>query len=147
MTINLNTDDILNKVKLLSEYEGRDARDANGVSIFDKVLVTEQDEDLVRPYITQGIDSLESALGSLLDDSSKSADGKTVILELKGNTPTAKKATEITTTMEEVVTAHVMFNWFSERKPDRVEFYKLLIETMTNTAIRLVAQRKKPILC
>lgn len=131
--------DIINKVKMLSSYEGRDYA-PDGDNQYIKVKITTQDEPLVKEYISTAIDTL---LGSLLHIGySISETDASATITYNGYTRTdISRASRYIT---EAIIAYVMSSWLAERRPTRVDHYSALYTSMLDMAMKNLVEKGSP---
>ena len=73
MDINIDITGVFDKVKMLSSFVGRNSYDNEANSLFDKILVTNQDKPLLEKYMYDGIENLVNLLGEYCSSSSQSS--------------------------------------------------------------------------
>lgn len=136
LTIQIDYDDIMERCKMLSSYEGRDRHDANGQSLYEKVVITEQDEQLINGYISQSLLAAREQLADMIatvDDETDGEETWTINPQRRYNSKGSKNLTKHLT---EALAASVMTAWLTYNSvDDRSGFY----QTVYENEIRLIS--------
>lgn len=140
MGIIITYSDIINKVKMLSSYEGRDYA-PDGDNQYIKVKITTQDEPLIKEYISTAINTL---LGSLLHIGYSISETEASATITYNGDNTRTDISRAKRYVEEAIVANVMASWLAERRPTRVDHYSALYTSMLEMALKTMLTKTAP---
>lgn len=131
--------DIMETCKDLALYEAGRLKDGNGESMYDSVIIGEQDEEAVRRFVQIGCAELSSLLRYATDG--VELDGDTVCLrfieEKNRNLPSAN-------TVVHTLASMAMALWLEDKSQSRSESYRAIAGNMVK-AVKKSINRKRPI--
>jgi hypothetical protein len=122
--------DILERCKMLSSYEGRDRYDANGTGIYEKVIITEQDEPLINSYLSQSLLALRERLEDMIEAVDDTTAGQeTWTMKFQQKRYDSKGYKGLVTHLGEALASSVMTAWLNfVGVQDRASFYQTVYE-------------------
>lgn len=132
---------ILTQVKRFSAFEGREAADASGQSQFQKVLITEQDEDLINDYMKQGIGLVLGSVSEMIAGIVYNGDTSEVWTLKDSGYNHAVLGGALEQHVREAISAYIMSQWISNKIPEREPFYTRLFGSMLDMAKKNIFSR------
>lgn len=115
---------IIDRCKMLSAFEGGEATAGDGQSRFPDIIITRQDEPLVKSYIDQAVQQTYNKLEKIIASTS-SALTDALSWTLRSDTlwPEAKSGRQLDRHIEETIVAWTMQCWLDYKHSERSKFY------------------------
>lgn len=141
--IDIRYSDVMEQLRKLSSFEGREAVDSMGSSMYPELHITGQDEDLLKDYAKQGAGELAALLGSIVAADTHDAEG--IRIELGQLDCTRFSSDMMAQLSKEAVSAYAMSKWMLLKKQkERMEFYNGLFSDMVEACKRTTYKKRKP---
>lgn len=132
---------------MLAAFEGKDYVNAEGESMFINVIITEQDEELIKTYIRQATKALAEKFERMIVDSSEDNESFTWSLRTDETRYPSTQINNLIKHIKEAIVSYIMVNWLAERKADRVTMYTELwngsVELAAKNIFRKAAPRRR----
>lgn len=132
----------MEKCKMLSSYEGRDASSESGESIYLKVKITEQDEPLLRSYMEKAARMIEERISRMMVSSEYGADG--FRWRMRTDETRWNKLRDFGGNVLEAVVSYAMGEWMSDKIPGRTEMYKGMFADMSVMVVKNIFFKMPP---
>lgn len=132
----------LDRCKMLSSYEGRDAVGESGDSLYLNVKITEQDEPLIRKHLEDAARALEEQMARMIVSAAYNDDG--FVWELRTDMTRWNKLRAFGGNVLEAVVSHAMSEWLTDKVPARTEMYKNLFTDMGKMAVNNLFAKMPP---
>ena len=158
-TIDYKYSEAFDKCVMMSAFEGRNAVDANGDSVYQTVKIVDQDADLLNAYFAEAARLLEETFAPVVTESSyvdkESTDETTKVTSYPGfkmvldrdEDRWAGGKRDFKRYLTEALSSYAMWQWLTDKLPERANVYGELWQQMslatTNALHRLNAPRKK----
>lgn len=139
MTIELT--DILTQVQMLSAFEGRRIVDANGQSMFEEVLVTEQDSDFISHLVDDCCTAIHAAARYAFNEVVYDDGEVTLTFNHRSAMAESASAEKVAT---EVVSAYVMQHWLEDKSAERSKAYEQMFADLLASLVRLAHSKRAP---
>lgn len=141
--IDIRYADVMEQLRKLSSFEGREVVDASGNSKYPELHITGQDEDLLKDYAKQGAGELVALLGSIVAADMYDTEG--IKIELGQLDCTRFSSDMMAQLSREAVSAYAMSKWMHlHRETERTEFYNGLFDDMVEACKRTTYKKRKP---
>lgn len=145
--IDIEFANILNRCEMLSSFDGREALTQSGESNYKQLRITSQETDLLKTYIGQAVNNIESKLGGAIESVSSTDNADKVSFAFasdssrrSGNSSVFKRC------LLETIVAFVMKRWYEDKASDRSNAYHALYEDMLISAKNIAYKKTKPTL-
>lgn len=123
----------LEKCKMLSSYEGRDAVGESGDSLYLRVKITEQDEPLIKRLFKNSAKVLEEQMARMIVSANYEMDG--FVWELRTDMTRWNNLRAFGENVLEAVVSYAMSEWLADKIPIRSGIYKNLCADMGKMAV------------
>lgn len=146
MEINITYNNIIERCKMFSDYEARQATDSANENMYSEVVITDGDEALLKDYIEQSFQKIESVLGGALEYDIEMCDDHVVITLGTGKEAAfnGKATTGFSKSLEEASASFCMYKWLLNKLPERSGTYQNMFADMTVVCNKLAWKRVKP---
>lgn len=158
-TIDYKYSEAFDKCVMMSAFEGRNAVDANGDSVYQTVKIVDQDADLLNAYFAEAARLLEETFAPVVTESAyvdkeftdettkvTSYPGFKMVLDRDEDRWAGGKR-DFKRYLTEALSSYAMWQWLTDKLPERANVYGELWQQMslatTNALHRLNAPRKK----
>lgn len=144
MDIAFKYKEIIDNIKMLAAFEGREYVNTEGKSLFQSIIVTEQDFPLVKSYIHQAINSLQEQLARMILYTTQTDDE--TVWQIRGEQTRYNPSTQtaLQKHLYEAVASYAMMKWMEERKPSRVAMYADLWQGSSQLAAKNIFRKDAP---
>ncbi len=164
-TIKYEYSEAIERCEMLSAFEGRNAVDANGESLYEMVKIVAQDKDLLMAYMGTSARLLEESFAPVVTESTYVDVAVAEVKDADGNVTTPEQIPGFTMVLDrdeerwsagkrdferyltEALSSYAMWQWLMDKVPERANVYGELWQQMsaatTNALHRLSAPRKK----
>lgn len=132
----------IEKCKMLSSYEGRDAVGESGDSLYLKVKITEQDEPLIRKHLEDAARALEELMARMIVATDYNEGG--FVWELRTEMTRWNRLRTFGGNVLEAVVSYAMGEWLSDKIPAQTEIYKNLFTDMGKMAANNLFAKMPP---
>lgn len=131
---------------MFSDYEARQATNSANESLYSEVVITDGEEALLKDYIEQSFQQIESVLGGALEcDMDFSSTGANITIVKSKAASGGNKATgSFVKSMEEAAAAYCMYKWLLNKLPERGGTYQNMFADMCVVCKKLAWKRLKP---
>lgn len=144
MDITFEYRDIISQTKMLSAFEGKDYVNANGESMFIDVIITEQDEPLIKTYINLAAIALFERFERMITSIKEDDDSFTWSIRIEETRYPKAQISNLTKHIKESIVSYTMMNWLAEKKPDRVAMYSELWNGSVQLAAKNIFKKAAP---
>lgn len=139
----IDYDQVIERCGTLSIYEGRDAVDANGESIFLKLKITAQDEPLIKVYAKEAAHIIEPRFGDIVTGTTINDTGIVFMMEYD-DTRWSKDLAFKDAVFESIV-LYCMGQWFAYNgDADKAARFNTMCSEVTAASVEVLFSKKKP---
>lgn len=147
VTITISLDDIISRCRMLASYEGRDSTDTQGQSLYEAIVIADNDLPMIEGYLSQSLLSVRQNIDDMIKDVSQDTTTRTEVWTLRSiqRRYNPKGLTSLQTHIKEAASAMVMTAWLAFHGiADRAEFYTALSDNMMKLIIDNLYTKSAP---
>lgn len=133
--------DIYDKVRILSSYEAARIKDAQGESLYEEVLVTEQDTERIRQLAREACIAIHAAARYAFHDVAYDDESSTLVFEVSNAMDATSSSLQVA---QEVVATYIMQHWLEDKSPERSKSYEQVFANMLASLVRLAYRKHQP---
>ena len=134
LTITITYSSVISRCKMLSSYEGRDRYDATGKDLYEKINIADQDEPLIKDYLSKSLVAVREALDDMITEiamtgTTPNYTAETWTLRTDQRRYDKKGYPSLSKHIDEALASSVMTAWLSYNKiEDRAGFYQTVYD-------------------
>lgn len=134
------------RCKMLSAYEAREAVDANGERKYDSVRITDDEQSVILTYIKQSAELLESMLTSALLSEGDYTSDEQVTWEMSEDVARRKGGNNesLIKSCQDAFAVFAMSKWLENKLPEQSQAYLRMWGDLSTAAVRIARQKRKP---
>ena len=136
--IQITFKDIIDRCTLISAFDARESITGSGESNYKQMRITTQENELLKTYIGQGANFIESKLTGILGVATTATDS--ISFNLLSTDRSAGENT-IKRSISETIVAYTLQRWYEDKSPDKSKAYNALFTDMLE-ATKAIAYRK-----
>ena len=136
--IEIKFTDIIGRCTLISAFDARESITGSGESNYKQMRITTQEDELLKTYIGQGANFIESKLTGILGVATTATDS--ISFNLMSTDRGAGEST-IKRSISETIVAYTLQRWYEDKSPDKSKAYNALFTDMLE-ATKAIAYRK-----
>ena len=147
VTITISLDDIISRCRMLVSYEGRDRTDTQGQSLYEAIVIADNDLPMIEGYLSQSLLSVRQNIDDMIKEVSQDTTTRTEVWTLRSiqRRYNPKGLTSLQTHIKEAASAMVMTAWLAFHGiTDRAEFYTALSDNMMKLIIDNLYTKSAP---
>jgi hypothetical protein len=132
---------------MLASYEGRDSTDTQGQSLYEAIVIADNDLPMIEGYLSQSLLSVRQNIDDMIKDVSQDTTTRTEVWTLRSiqRRYNPKGLTSLQTHIKEAASAMVMTAWLAFHGiADRAEFYTALSDNMMKLIIDNLYTKSAP---
>ena len=137
-----NTVSPVERVRMLSAFEGNNAADKDGNPMFKDIVVTTNDEQEILVFCRHAAQDIENRLGHALTQEALYEDG-CVQLQLNQSYELRGQAS-LPDLIAECVAMFAMAKWLADKLPDRAAEYMQTYNVKVEQATRMAFRKQRP---
>lgn len=147
VTITVSLDDIISRCRMLASYEGRDRTDTQGQSLYEAIVIADNDLPMIEGYLSQSLLSVRQNIDDMIKEVSQDTTARTEVWTLRSiqRRYNPKGLASLQTHIKEAASAMVMTAWLAFHGiTDRAEFYTALSDNMMKVIINNLYTKSAP---
>jgi len=149
MKIDIEYSKIIERSKMFSEYEARQASNGTDENLFLEVRLTDGEDLLLRTYIEQALQQLEGVLGGALEEDVDfgDSDAESASLTIGKGLAAAgggNSTKSFIKSIEEAASAFCMYKWLLNKLPERSATYQNMFTDMSAVCKKIAWKRVRP---
>jgi hypothetical protein len=132
---------------MLASYEGRDRTDTQGQSLYEAIVIADNDLPMIEGYLSQSLLSVRQNIDDMIKEVSQDTTTRTEVWTLRSiqRRYNPKGLTSLQTHIKEAASAMVMTAWLAFHGiADRAEFYTALSDNMMKLIIDNLYTKSAP---
>lgn len=133
----------MQRCRMLSAFEGREAKGGDGNSLFTSVVITDGDEQVMRAYFAEGAHLVEGMVRSRLDEDGTDINDEEASYNFI-NSMASKSKLCFSNGVKEALAAYGMHRWLADKLPQRSDAYKQMWLDLVHTAVKVVLVKQRP---